>query len=336
MLASLLEKSKKYIILILLLTALVATFISSILVYINLPGSLQKPVVVIINQGVNLRVFAAKLEEDEIIRSAKLFYFVTALGELLNIKIKYGEYNLPDRVTMWQVLTTFIEGKSTIHRITVKEGETVYQVIRALNADPTLIGEIKEMPTEGYLMPDTYFYSYGDQRQKILSKMKMAMSNYLDTKMPYLSPESPIKNRKQLLTLASIVEKEAIYDSEKPIIASVYINRMNQKIRLQADPTTIYGITMGEYVLNRPLNRKDLKQANTYNTYYIKGLPPTPIACPSRSAIDAVINPVVSKYLYFVVSGDGRHNFSTCYSEHRKSIKAYKSRLNNKKNKGSN
>ena len=173
-------------------------------------------------------------------------------------------------------------------------------------------------------MPSTYFYTFQDQRNKIVATMTKLMSDTLDELMPQLSQDSPIKTREDVLILASIVEKEALFDEERPRIAAVFLNRMKKKMKLQADPTTIYAITLGKYKLGRPLTKSDLKTISKFNTYHSLGLPPTPIACPGRKSIEAVIKPLKTKDIYFVVDGTGGHKFSSTLQSHIENVNAYR------------
>jgi UPF0755 protein len=206
----------------------------------------------------------------------------------------------------------------------------VSEILEKINTEPVLMGEIKGTIPEGYLMPSTYFFSYGDQRENLVSQMRVNMSAVLDEVMLRLSPDSPLKTRIDVLTLASIVEKEATLDVERPIIASVFINRLKKGMKLQADPTTIYAVTEGKFKLDRPLTRQDLALASSYNTYYAKGLPPTPISCPGRKSLEAVVMPAKTDYLYFVVNGKGGHHFSKSLEEHNSHVANYRNAVNKK------
>lgn len=204
------------------------------------------------------------------------------------------------------------------------EGTVVQEVVKKINEETCLVGEIKGIIPEGFLMPSTYFFSYGDQKERIINQMRNLMSNNLDKVMINLSPDSPLKTRLDILTLASIVEKEAGSDAEKPIIAAVFLNRLKKNMKLQADPTTIYALTEGKFKLARALTKKDLLQELPYNTYYIKGLPPGPISCPSLKSLEAVVKPAKTDALFFVVDGKGGHNFSNNLNDHNRFVEMYR------------
>lgn len=209
----------------------------------------------------------------------------------------------------------------------IPEGITVSEIISKINGEERLVGEIIGTIPEGFLMPSTYFYSYGDQKEQIISKMRTLMSLELDKVMTRLLPNSPLKNRLDVLTLASIVEKEATLDEEKPIIAAVFINRLKKNMRLQACPTTIYAITRGQYKLTRNLTKKDLTIKSPYNTYYTPNLPPGPISCPGVKSLEAVVNPAKVNFLYFVSNGKLGHYFSSNYDDHIRYVGTYRKSL---------
>ncbi len=226
-----------------------------------------------------------------------------------------------------QTLRILASGKSIIHKIIVPEGTVVSEVIKKINEESRLLGEIKGIIPEGFLMPSTYFFSYGDQKEQIIDHMRNLMSANLDKVMQNLAPDSPLKTRLEVLTLASIIEKEAGSNAEKPIIAAVFINRLKKNMKLQADSTTIYALTEGKFKLARALTKKDLLQELPYNTYYIKGLPPGPISCPSLKSLEAVVKSAKTDALFFVVDGKGGHNFSNNLNDHNRFVEIYRKSL---------
>ena len=223
-----------------------------------------------------------------------------------------------------QVLRVLASGKSIIHRMVIPEGLMVSEIIDKVNSEPRLLGEIKGVVPEGYLMPSTYFYSYGDLKENIIEQMRKSMSLALDSAMTHLTPDSPLKNRLEVLIMASIVEKETGLDFERTTIAGVFINRLKKGMKLQADPTSIYAVTEGKYKLARPLTKKDLAIISPYNTYYVPRLPPSPIACPGAKSLQAVVNPAKTSALYFVVNGKGGHNFASSLKEHNENVLKYR------------
>nr|WP_181955336.1 endolytic transglycosylase MltG [Paracoccus liaowanqingii] len=204
--------------------------------------------------------------------------------------------------------------------LVMAEGVTSWQVVEALNAASFLVGEVAETPAEGSLAPDTYLLERGGDRNALLARMAERQAAILAEEwearpfgMPYETPE-------EALIMASIVEKETGVAAERPQVASVFVNRLRQGMRLQTDPTVIYGVTGGQGILDRGLRRSELDTTTPYNTYRIDGLPPTPIANPGRAAINAALNPDETDYLFFVADGTGGHAFSRTLDEHNAAV----------------
>jgi UPF0755 protein len=218
------------------------------------------------------------------------------------------------------LLDKLVEGKSIRHKVTVAEGLTSQQVVRKLLDHPELTGEIQEIPAEGSLLPDTYLFRRGESRQDILNRMAQAQQVFLAEHWKNRAPDLPIDTPQEALILASIVEKETAVEGERPQIAAVFENRLKKGMRLQSDPTIIYGLVGGEGKLGRPILQSELDKKTVYNTYQIDGLPPTPIANPGRSAILATLNPAETDALYFVADGSGGHAFASSLSEHNDNV----------------
>jgi len=315
------KKLLSHITTLLLVAFALCTFL---VLYLSLPSASDETRTIIIDKGKSTRQISQTLNDERVIRYPFLFNAAAKACGILGYHLRSGEYEFIERITPMQVLRILVSGKSIIHKFTIPEGSTVHEVISRLRAEPVLRGEINDDVTEGFLMPSTYFFTFGETRQKLLSQMKRGITEALSELMPSLSPDSPLKSRLDVLTLASIVEKESYLESEKPLIAAVFLNRLKKKMRLQADPTTIYAITLGKYKLTRLLTKNDLSIKSPYNTYYASGLPPSPIACPSRSAIEAVINPAKTDDLYFVVNGLGGHSFSCDLKLHNANVSKYR------------
>lgn len=293
-------------------------------VYLMLPGPLEEEQVIIIEPGTRIYQIADILHREGVIQNKLVFKIIAKFYSKFRSPLRSGEYEFTKHITPLQVIRILSSGKSVVHKLVIPEGTTVVEIISKIKSEPRFIGAIQENVEEGFLMPSTYFYTFRDQRSKLIAHMKSLMSDVLDEMMPKLSQDSPLKTRLDVLTLASIVEKEAMYDDEKPRIAGVFINRLRKKMKLQADPTTIYAITLGKYKLDHPLTKKELLTKSPFNTYYVAGLPPSPIACPGRKAIEAVIFPMSTKELYFVVDGSGRHKFSASLEAHNINIDQYR------------
>ena len=218
-------------------------------------------------------------------------------------------------------------GRTLFYKVSMPEGFTSWQVMERLKANEILVGEIESPPSEGQLLPDTYLFTRGSTRQSIIDQMSSAQKKFIEEKWPARAEGLPFKTPEEALILASIVEKETGQADERAQVAAVFVNRMRRGMRLQSDPTIIYGITRGQGKLDRPIRRSDIREKTDYNTYQIDGLPPTPIANPGRASIEAVLNPVETKHLYFVADGTGGHVFAKTLAEHNANVKKWRSWL---------
>jgi UPF0755 protein len=218
------------------------------------------------------------------------------------------------------VVDTIIEGKVVQHAVTIPEGLTSEQIVARLLQNDALDGQIKEIPHEGLLLPETYKFTRGMTREQIIQRMEQAHHQVLQEVWEHRAPDLPLKTPEQLVTLASIVEKETGKPDERTRVAAVFVNRLKNKMRLQSDPTIIYGLAGGKGSLGRPIMKSEIEQATPYNTYVIAGLPPGPIANPGRASLEAAANPARTKELYFVADGSGGHLFSETYDQHQKNV----------------
>jgi UPF0755 protein len=238
--------------------------------------------------------------------------------------MKAGEYEIKKAASMRDVLDALTEGKSILYRITVAEGMTSYQVVERLNANTELTGTIAEVPPEGSLQPDTYKFSRGMSRQDLIERMQAQQRNTLQALWEGRAQGLPVTTPQEALILASIVEKETGRSDERNRVAAVFVNRMRQRMRLQSDPTIVYGVTGGKGALGRGILRSEIEQKTPYNTYQIDGLPPTPICNPGRAAIEATLNPAKTDELYFVANGKGGHVFARTLAEHNKNVASWR------------
>lgn len=287
------------------------------------PGPLDAPELVELERGVSLTAASEMLEKDGAITNAAIFR-LGARYRGLDDKVKYGEYEIPASASMEEVLDIVTSGKSIQYKVTIAEGLTSWEVVEALRANPLLSGEIETVPPEGSLAPDTYFVARGSSREELVSRMLDAQAIILATAWASRDADLPLKSPEEALTLASIVEKETALASERPLVGGVFINRLRQGMRLQSDPTIIYGITKGEGPLDRPIRRSDIEKPTAYNTYVIDRLPPGPISNPGRDAILAVVNPAPTDALYFVADGSGGHAFASTLRDHQKNVAAWR------------
>ena len=215
-------------------------------------------------------------------------------------------------------------GESITYHVAVPEGLTSWQVIEALNSAEFLEGYVEDVPGEGLLAPDTYSVRRGAEVTDLVSRMLESQQKILEEEWADRSPDIPVSTPREALILASIVEKETGIAGERELVASVFANRLKLPMRLQTDPSVIYGITEGRRPLGRGLRQSELKRETPYNTYIVDGLPPTPIANPGRDAIRAALNPADSSFLYFVADGSGGHAFAETYSEHRRNVRKWR------------
>ncbi|GLQ34046.1 4-amino-4-deoxychorismate lyase [Amylibacter marinus] len=262
---------------------------------------------------------ANRLEKAGIISNAMLFR-ISARYSKQDQNLKFGKYAVPAGATMGDVLALITSGRSVGDLVTFPEGFSSYQVVDRLMGVEALTGEITTRPPEGYLAPNSYGYTDGDDRQAILDKMLAAQIVILDEAWANRAPDLPLKSKEEALILASIIEKETGVSSEREEVAAVFINRLRRGMKLQTDPTVIYGITKGEKSLGRGIRRSELLKKTDYNTYIIPALPPTPIANPGAESIRAALNPAESENLFFVADGTGGHAFAKTLAEHNANV----------------
>lgn len=234
--------------------------------------------------------------------------------------LKHGEYQFTKGASLADVVTTIVENKVVQHSLTIPEGLTSEQIVAKLLETEALSGQIKEIPREGTLLPETYKFTRGMTREQIIQRMQQAHRRLLQEVWEHRMSDLPVKTPEQLVTLASIVEKETGKPDERSRVASVFVNRLKSKMRLQSDPTIIYGLTGGKGSLGRPIMKSEIEQPTPYNTYVIDGLPPGPIANPGRASLEAAANPARTRELYFVADGTGGHAFAETYEQHQKNV----------------
>ncbi len=288
------------------------------------PGPLDVTKTFAVPKGEGRIEIAERLEREGIIDSRWTF----VLGHLVqsrfsgrkNTDLKAGEYEFKKGASMRAVLDALEEGRSVLNKITIPEGLTSQQIVDRLKADANLAGEIAEIPAEGTLLPDTYRFSRGMARQEIIEIMQAKHQEFLAGLWEKRAPDLPLQSLEQALVLASIVEKETGRADERERVAAVFVNRLKKRMRLQSDPTIIYGIVGGQGTLGRPITRADIDGKTPFNTYQIDGLPPSPICNPGRSAIEAVLNPAKTNDLYFVADGSGGHTFSESLKDHNAAV----------------
>lgn len=283
------------------------------------PGPLTEERAVLIPTESGLQTIADTLEREGVISDRYVFMGgVSAYRQ--GRRLKAGEYAFPAGASMREVMDLLVAGKSIMHAITIPEGLTSKQIVDRLKANVMLTGEIDEIPPEGSLLPETYSFSRGTARKTILKQMANAHERTVKAVWESRRPGLPFDTVEELVTLASIVEKETGRADERPRVAAVFINRLRKNMRLQSDPTIIYGIVGGDGTLGRPIRRSDIDARTPYNTYQINGLPPGPIANPGRAALEAVATPSGTEDLYFVADGTGGHVFAKTLKDHNRNV----------------
>lgn len=303
--------------------------LSVILIYLNLsycldrPGNNDKEVDIIIEKGFSVKRIGKELVKYDIIDNPKIFVLMKRVF-FPRYQLKAGEFAIPPNATIRNVIEIIHKGNVVIHKFTIPEGYTTKEILDKINGETALKGEVTREFKEAAFLPSTYYYTYGETKMNLLERIEDCMKLILDQLWETRAENLPFKDKQQALILASIVEKETGIASERPRIAGVFINRLRKKMKLQADPTVIYGVTLGQYTLTRSLSLKDLRINSPYNTYIYEGLPPTPIASPGKQAIEAVLNPLKTNELYFVADGKGGHNFSANLAIHNNHVNNYR------------
>jgi UPF0755 protein len=285
----------------------------------EMPGPLAADKIVNIPHGSGIRDIADVLQREGVIDQPWVF-----VGGVLVLKaredLKAGEYQFAAHASLRDVVATIVEGKVISHQISLPEGLTSEQIVARLLQDDILTGNIKEIPREGSLLPDTYNFTRGISREQIIQRMQAAEQRLLKEVWDRHSPDLPFKTPEQLVVLASLIEKETAKPEERTRVAAVFVNRLKQRMRLQSDPTIIYGLVGGKGTLGRPIMKSEIDQPTPYNTYQIDGLPPGPIANPGRASLEAAANPARTRELYFVADGTGGHAFAETYEQHLKNV----------------
>jgi UPF0755 protein len=283
------------------------------------PGPATAPVTVVVPSGSGIEAVAFALDDGGVIDQPLVFVAAAILTGRIG-SLKAGEYAFPVGVSMDAAMRQMAQGRTVVHRLTVPEGLTSAQVMALLEAESALSGSVSGTPENGTLLPDTYHFSLGDSRQSLIDRMTAGMSQAVADAWKDKGAEVRLASPRDLVTLASIVEKETAVAAERPRIAGVFLNRLVHGMRLQSDPTVIFALTNGAGELGRALTRADWKFDSPYNTYVAAGLPPGPIANPGRAALKAVAHPERHEYIYFVADGTGGHAFAATLAEHNRNV----------------
>ena len=284
-----------------------------------MPGPMKESKTIVIPRGSSVSEIARLLDQNGLVIHPLLFRAASRL--MAKDQLKAGEYEFHPGQTVLDIADVLHEGKGIIRQFTVPEGLTSYEVTSLLQTATGLTGTITNVPDEGTLLPETYNYSFGDTRASLIERMQRDAQTILNDLWEKRAENLPLKSPREAVILASIVEKETgKLADERGLVASVFINRLRLGMPLQSDPTVIYALTNGSGTLGRKLTRADLVTPSPMNTYVNAGLPPTPITNPGRAALEAVLHPQNSDYIYFVANGTGGHAFAKTLDEHNKNV----------------
>jgi len=284
------------------------------------PGPLQEDKVVIIPSRAGMTDIADILQKEGVIDNNRWAFIGSVFALKARSELKPGEYAFQKNASLRDVIGTMVDGKVVQHAVTIPEGLTSEQIVARLSDNDIFSGTVREVPREGTLLPETYKFPRGTTREQVIARMQQTQKRVLAEIWERRNPDIPVKSPEQLVTLASIVEKETGKADERSRVAAVFVNRLRQKIKLQSDPTIIYGLVGGKGTLGRPIKRSEITQPSPYNTYVIDGLPPGPIANPGRASLEAAANPARTRDLFFVADGSGGHVFTETYDQHQKNV----------------
>jgi UPF0755 protein len=286
------------------------------------PYFVQEPSIIKVEKGMSARDIFHTIKKNNIF--SHLTFVFQGLSFFYQKKyhcILPGVYHIPKNASILKVLHILVTEKQ-ICKIKIPEGWTVCQILEKIKKTPSLSGPYPDIPKEGSWFPDTYHYTKGTCAKKIAEQMVFHMKKNCDLLTKKYKRPSPLQNDQEWIILASIIERETPQIFERAKVASVYLNRLRKKMRLQADPTVIYGLS--HFGIHRALTKEDLRSSNPYNTYQNEGLPPTPICCPSKASLEAVLTPARSSDLFFVANGSGGHTFSKSFEEHKKNVRRWR------------
>lgn len=312
---------KKFILFVILVLSLLCVLAAAVAYWFQHPLR-NSPTVVIIEKGMTLSQISTRLNQEHVLTFPFLFKGILyGTGEWRSLKA--GEYLIPAAITPAQLIHILKSGNVILHAVTLIEGETSHHLIQRLKDDLRFQGDCT-IPPEGSLLPETYTFPRGVERQKIVERMQKAMQKAVTSLWAQRPQDFPLKSPEELVIIASIVEKETALPQERPLVAAVFLNRLKKNMALQADPTVLYALTKGKGELGREMSRKDLQVESPYNTYLQLGLPPTPIGNPSLASLRAITFPADVPYLYFVADGSGGHVFATTLEDHQKNHAAWR------------
>lgn len=287
------------------------------------PGPHTNPEIVLLQAGDSLAQITARLADAGVLEPAWLFPVGVRMADRARA-LKAGEYAIPARASMAEIMERLVSGEVVQHQLTIPEGWRVPEIMARLAAAEPLNGELPDAPVEGSLLPETYLFTRGESRSALIERMQAAQKRVLAELWPARARDLPLATPWEAVILASIVERETSIAAERPLVAGVFVNRLRKGMRLQSDPTVRYALIHAGQPQAGPLTRQDLRFQSPYNSYQSDGLPPGPIASPGRAAIAAVLQPERTDALYFVADGAGGHAFARSLREHNVNVARYR------------
>jgi UPF0755 protein len=287
-------------------------------------GPLKEAKVLVLPEGASRSDIAQTLEDQGIILDARVMNAASLINGIRGATLKPGEYEFTPGQPMAGVLNSIANGRVVTYKLTIPEGWTTQMALERVNSNEVLTGPPVPAMPEGVVIADTQVFRRGMTRAKLVEDMKAAQDKLLEEVWQKRPADFILKDKTELVTLASIVEKETGKPEERPRVAAVFLNRLKQGMRLQSDPTIIYGIAGGAGKLDRDITRADIDGKTAYNTYQIDGLPPGPIGVPGRASLEAVIAPATTNELFFVADGTGGHVFAATLDEHNANVKKWR------------
>lgn len=287
------------------------------------PGPSATATRVIIERGSGVLQIGQQLQRAGVIEHPRLFHLLAEWQGRAS-SLQAGEYLFPAGASLAEALGRIARGETEVHFLTVPEGLTASAILKLVAAEDGLTGPVPDSVPEGSLLPETYDYQFGTKRQALIARMQKAMADAVAKAWAARDPDLPLEDPEDLVTLASIVEKETGVPDERSLVAGVFVNRLRRGMKLQSDPTTIYAVTGGTAALGRGLRRSELAREHPYNTYHVTGLPPGPIANPGAAALMATARPAETDALYFVADGSGGHAFARTLAEHNRNVSRWR------------
>ncbi len=287
------------------------------------PGPSAQNKIIVIPRGEETQSIADRLERERVIPSRNLFVAAVHWLRLTTPKgalLKAGDYEIKQGASIRSIIETLSDGRTVMTRVTIPEGLTSHQIVERLKADQSLTGDIAAVPPEGTLLPETYSLQRGATRQGVIDLMQAAQKKLIETAWAERQEGLPLKTPQEALVLASIVEKETGRNDERDRVAAVFVNRLRQNMKLQSDPTILYGLLQGKVAWGKPILKSEIQSNTAHNTYVIPSLPPTPICNPGRATIEATLRPAATRELYFVADGKGGHTFAETLKDHNTNV----------------